>query len=712
MATVDTYSVNSTDTAFDRNDSGSPVRHLIITVHGIRTFGRWQERLESILKAKAGQTRQLTVNAYKYGYFSVFAFLVPFLRWLVTLRFRRTLLRVAQDGTWDRIDLVGHSFGTHIIAWGLHGIKQELRPNVHTIILSGSVLKSNFPWDDLIGKTVVRVVNECGTRDKILLLSQFFILFTGMAGRIGFTGMTNNLLRNRFFAIGHSGYFLQNGRPDDLFMKKYWLPVITSDEEVPLVDERQENIFSGPLTFLANNAEPIKLTIYILPLLIGLWAVYGLYVEAEQQRQVSMSRVLAFESNEAKDIELRLRLSLEALRVSDTLEARKSLIHNVSSILGLESFSYLCCADDAISTLAFSENDNSVFSGDIRGNIVQWDLATEGSHSLGKPLEGKVLHIGTIDDGKNLVALATKQAFVIDLDTSSLNRDPIDLPFQEISSAVLSGKGNRLAVGAPDGKIAVLDLRKGKWSKLMVDTKLQIEVISLSFHPNEVLLAASYNVPPVQGFEQPIVMWNVLTGERVNPSFVGHRFEVTSLDFSSDTMQLASGSWDQDVRLWDIATGRTIPPVLVKAAQESGSVQWGSGPTQVAISPDGEILASLMKDSVSLWDIATHKSFAQFWSNQGMALTFSPQGKLIAVGGEARNVVLIPTDFEYWLKTACAKALRPLTSEEKRYYMGETRDRGAFANLLWDMYWSIQSLFGETRHQRGMTGDPCIDIKR
>lgn len=94
-------------------------RHLIVTVHGIRTFGRWQERFEALAKTIADNAEEVQFSHYKYGYFSMFAFLFPPLRWLVTLRFRKKLLKVAQKGEWDRIDLVGHSFGTHIIAWGL-----------------------------------------------------------------------------------------------------------------------------------------------------------------------------------------------------------------------------------------------------------------------------------------------------------------------------------------------------------------------------------------------------------------------------------------------------------------------------------------------------------------------------------------------------------------------------------------------------------------
>lgn len=240
------------------------MKQLIMSVHGIRTFGDWQERLERLLQAE-GAGRELTVINYKFGYFSVLAFVIPFLRWLVVRRFRNIFIDAVKSQQWDRIDLVGHSFGTHIIAWALYGIDSAARPAVNTVILSGSVLKSDFPWQVLIGHSVKRVVNDCGTRDAILILNQITILGTGMAGRLGFTGAMGHHFRNRFFDCGHSGYFLTAGIPDDEFMRRYWLPLLVSDAEPELVDLRQADALSGVKLWLLNNTEPIKLTVYLLP---------------------------------------------------------------------------------------------------------------------------------------------------------------------------------------------------------------------------------------------------------------------------------------------------------------------------------------------------------------------------------------------------------------------------------------------------------------
>src|SRR5262245_10552499 len=97
---------------------------LVITVHGIQTYGQWQERLETIVRAHSAG-RPLEFVNYKYGFFSLIAFCVPFLRWLVVRRFRKELVERCTQAPRMRIDLVGHSFGTHIIAWALYKLRDN-----------------------------------------------------------------------------------------------------------------------------------------------------------------------------------------------------------------------------------------------------------------------------------------------------------------------------------------------------------------------------------------------------------------------------------------------------------------------------------------------------------------------------------------------------------------------------------------------------------
>ena len=269
-----------------------PVNHVVITVHGIRTFGQWQERLGRLLRGRPG----MHLAHYQYGYFSMIAFLIPILRWLVTRRFRAEVLRLASKHPGARVDIVAHSFGTHLVGHGLAGIPQGQRPKVHTIILAGSVLKVGFPWRVLMDDdTVHRVINDCGIEDNVLVLNQFVVLFTGMAGRVGFVGMTDpERFVNRYFNFGHSGYFENSRNADDEFLRKWWIPLLTGPDPPEPADERVGgSALTGLQVFLLNNLEPVKLTIYMTPLvflgLVYYWLYRGELIAREQRDQQYVS---------------------------------------------------------------------------------------------------------------------------------------------------------------------------------------------------------------------------------------------------------------------------------------------------------------------------------------------------------------------------------------------------------------------------------------
>lgn len=231
---------------------GAEPRHLVVTVHGIRTYGNWQSDLKRLLEeAEPG----IVVRNYQYGYFSAIAFLVPVLRWVVARRFREFLvheLRSTPPGS--RIDLVAHSFGTYLAASALRSMPEGRR--IHTVIFAGSVLRPSFPWYRYKqAGTLGRVVNDCGWDDTVLLLCQATALMMGMAGRVGFQGMVGGDFANRYHRGGHGLYFDKELR----FMRARWVPLLTSDDPIVDVNERPRlTAWGGIKLFLMNNMQFIK----------------------------------------------------------------------------------------------------------------------------------------------------------------------------------------------------------------------------------------------------------------------------------------------------------------------------------------------------------------------------------------------------------------------------------------------------------------------
>ena len=80
------------ETAARPQEQAGSTHHLIITVHGIQTFGQWQERLGELLDREEG----LKVRHLKYRYLSLVGFFFPLTRWLITRWFRSESLRARQ----------------------------------------------------------------------------------------------------------------------------------------------------------------------------------------------------------------------------------------------------------------------------------------------------------------------------------------------------------------------------------------------------------------------------------------------------------------------------------------------------------------------------------------------------------------------------------------------------------------------------------------
>jgi hypothetical protein len=212
--------------------SDPTVSKVLVTVHGIRTFGQWQERLGDLLRTSGFEGR---VFHFKYGYFSSLAFLMPPLRFFMIRRFCRylQLLRVTFPNA--TISFVGHSFGTHLIGWALYRLVKKSPFPGDLIVLAGSVLifKPAFPWNSLISRGAARtVLNECGSKDGILVLNQLVAL------GLGFIGLLDDRFVNNYFAFGHSGYFLKDSRPDDHFMQSRWVKLLSDGVMPDRVDQR------------------------------------------------------------------------------------------------------------------------------------------------------------------------------------------------------------------------------------------------------------------------------------------------------------------------------------------------------------------------------------------------------------------------------------------------------------------------------------------
>lgn len=210
----------------------SSTKVTVFTIHGIRTYGAWQSRLQKLLQKN---TDEIEFYNYKYGYFSSLSFLIPAFRNREVEHLKSRLEPLLSDLDGRRVYVFSHSFGTYLAA---HAVKRSMAsaPKFDVqLVLSGSVLSENFDWGFIRPYPNISVVNDCGSGDFVLYLSKMFALGLGMAGKVGFNGFNDRQLINRYFAGGHSHYF-----EGDKFMSDYWLPLIVDGSRGEVLDLRGE----------------------------------------------------------------------------------------------------------------------------------------------------------------------------------------------------------------------------------------------------------------------------------------------------------------------------------------------------------------------------------------------------------------------------------------------------------------------------------------
>jgi serine/threonine protein kinase len=195
------------------------VADIVVTLHGIRTHAHWQRAFAEVA-SRAGLHCRL--DRWNFGYFTILGFLVPWSRQAKVNWFRITYHEEFPEQAMssvlsERPSIVAHSFGTYILG---NALMRYPFIRFNKVLLCGSILPADFPWDVLIDRGQVQAVrNEHGARDTWANLVQRFVPGTGPSGLDGFS-VTHDRLEQERFDYSHSEYF-ERGH-----MESRWVPFI------------------------------------------------------------------------------------------------------------------------------------------------------------------------------------------------------------------------------------------------------------------------------------------------------------------------------------------------------------------------------------------------------------------------------------------------------------------------------------------------------
>ncbi|MFE6923369.1 toll/interleukin-1 receptor domain-containing protein [Nocardia sp. NPDC057663] len=183
-----------------------------------------------------------------------------------------------------------------------------------------------------------------------------------------------------------------------------------------------------------------------------------------------------------------------------------------------------------------------------------------------------------------------------------------------VRNAAFSADGQRIA--ASDGHTAqVWNANTGKPVSHTVIGH-EGDVHDVAFSPDLQRVASS-------GDDGTVRLWDAATGRSTAQPLIGHEGPVYELTFSPDGQRVVSVGGDPTVRQWDAATGQPIGPPLT------------GGWLNVAVSPDGQWIASASNDIVHVWNANTGEQIGEpitGFEGPVECVAFSPDGHRIVVG--------------------------------------------------------------------------------
>jgi WD40 repeat protein len=139
-----------------------------------------------------------------------------------------------------------------------------------------------------------------------------------------------------------------------------------------------------------------------------------------------------------------------------------------------------------------------------------------------------------------------------------------------------------------------------------------VSFLAFSPHGKELALGTS-------GFDGVIRLYDPATG-KMNRTIRGHDRPPIAAVYSKDGKLLASGGQDKTARVWDATTGQEL-----HCFRESDVL------VDVALSPDGTMLATKTPESVGLWDVGSGKAVRRIQTriHNLRSLAFTPDGKVL-----------------------------------------------------------------------------------
>jgi pimeloyl-ACP methyl ester carboxylesterase len=231
--------------------------HLVILVHGINTRALWMGEIKPALE-KGG----FLVAPTSYGRYGILRFLSPFRnsrkkaieRVVADIRTARRARKLATGSEPTHMSVISHSFGTYVVSKILTDY-----PEFHwqRVIFCGSVVREDFPFDQVLERFGHPLLNEIGTRDFLPALAES----AGWGyGSVGSTGFNRPPVETRW----HNG-FRHSVFLTEAFCDKFWTPFLQGEKPKRADKAAEMPAWIRAITWFPLRLLPVALLSVALP---------------------------------------------------------------------------------------------------------------------------------------------------------------------------------------------------------------------------------------------------------------------------------------------------------------------------------------------------------------------------------------------------------------------------------------------------------------
>lgn len=280
----------------------------------------------------------------------------------------------------------------------------------------------------------------------------------------------------------------------------------------------------------------------------------------------------------------------------------------------------------AVRSLAISPDRTTLAVA--RGNEVKfYDAKTGRFNNPLSTLPGMIEAVAYSPDGKSLAVGTFRELVLIDPKNGDVTRRHSDFTDRVVAVAFSpDGKWIAAAGGAPTagGELQVFDAATGKLAFAAANAHSDT-IFGVSFRPDSTMVATC-------GADKFVRVWAVPSGEKLK-SFEGHAHHVLDVGWKPDGRLLASAGGDNMIKVWDLDRGESVRTIRGHTNQVTRLIFVGKSSNFLTASGDS---------TARLWSIDGGNQIRSLPGGGDFlhAAAVSPDGSLIAVGGEDGNVRL------------------------------------------------------------------------